>query len=114
MFQSPFNVHSMSHSCDSKFHIVIFCQGWFRLSSQSATSYLFHIAIGFWQKGLGGSRECMGTPEGDGDRLRALALRITNRTSLGSWGMLRLEDLRMVGGVCVGVESGEGLGELMP
>jgi len=53
-------------------------------------------------KGLGGWRVCRGGPgegDGDGERLRALTLLTTKRTSLGSCGMERLEDLRMVGGV---------------
>lgn len=77
------------------------------LSSQSPTSYLFQRCRGFWWKGL---RDSRGEPirgewdgEGDGERERererALELLITKRTSLGSWGKLRLEDLRIVCGV---------------
>lgn len=78
------------------------------LSSQSPTSYLFQRWRGFWWKGR---RAKSGDPspgewEGDGDgereRDRALELLITKRTSLGSWGRLRLEDLRMVCGGVVG------------
>lgn len=76
------------------------------LSSHSPTSYLLQSARG---RCLNGRRARRGAPrtgegqgeahgEGDGDRLRAraLALLMTKRTSLGSWGKLRLEDLRMV------------------
>lgn len=75
------------------------CSERFKLSSQSPTSYLFHIERGFCRNG----RElCMGCPEdGEGERLRALTLLTTKRTSLGSWGIERLEDFSMVGGVSV-------------
>ncbi len=76
------------------------------LSSHSPTSYLLHSARG---RCLNGRRARRGPPstgegqgeahgEGDGERLRAraLALLMTKRTSLGSWGKLRLEDLRIV------------------
>lgn len=75
------------------------CSARFKLSSQSPTSYLFQRERGFCRNG----REvCMGCPEdGEGERLRALTLLTTKRTSLGSWGTERLEDFRMVGGVRV-------------
>lgn len=43
-----------------------------------------------------GQGEAWGEGEGERDLVRALALRITNRTSFGSEGRLRLEDFRMV------------------
>lgn len=76
------------------------------LSSQSPTSYLFQRWRGFWWNGR---KAKSGEPnpgewEGDGERERdrALELLITKRTSLGSCGKLRLEDLRMVCGGVVG------------
>lgn len=82
------------------------CSPRLMLSSQSPTSYLFQRWRGFWWKGRSAKR---GEPnpgewEGDGERERdrALELLITNRTSLGSPGRLRLEDLRMVCGGVVG------------
>lgn len=82
------------------------CSPRFMLSSQSPTSYLFQRWSGFWWKGL---RAKSGEPspgewEGDGERERerVLELLITKRTSLGSCGRLRLDDLRMVCGGVVG------------
>lgn len=46
-----------------------------------------------------------GEGAGEGERLRALELLMTKRTSLGSWGRLRLDDLRMVGGAVGEVAS---------
>lgn len=83
------------------------CSPRLMLSSQSPTSYLFQRCRGFWWKGR---RAKSGEPnpgewEGDGDGERdlerALELLITNRTSLGSCGRPRLEDLSIVCGVAV-------------
>lgn len=84
------------------------CSPRLMLSSQSPTSYLFQRWRGFWWKGrrVKSGEPSLGEWEGEGDgereRERALELLITKRTSLGSWGRLRLEDLRMVCGGVVG------------
>lgn len=75
------------------------CSARLMLASQSPTSYLFHRCRGFWWKGRN-ERSGEGTPgecPGEGERLLALELLMTKRTSFGSWGRLRLEDFRMVG-----------------
>lgn len=91
------------------------------LSSQSPTSYLFHRLRGRCLHGRRANRgplrtgdgqgEACGEGEGERDLVRALALRITNRTSFGSEGRLRLDDFRMRQGCNVSVVA---IGDFFP